>query len=143
MPPPSMQAEADRTRRGSTRRGNRRAVANAGGAELPPRLAKRARLAPRLPTDRLRRERAAAISATVAPAEINSGSAGDGLRDVRARSNSAVAAGPGAPVFASGGSGAPNAVGRGQRGTATAKGEGVGAAKEEGAGRAGFRGNNF
>ena len=135
-----MQAEADRTRRGSTRRGNRRAVANAGGAELPPRLAKRARLARRLPTDWLRRERAAAISATVAPAEINSGSAGDGLRDVRARSNSAVAAGPGAPVFASGGSGAPNAVGRGQRGTAAAKAKGVDAANEQDVDSDGFCG---
>ena len=62
------------------------------------------------------------------------------MRDVRARANSAVAAGPGAPVFASGGSGAPNAVGRGQRGTAAAKREVVGVAKKEGVGRDGYRG---
>ena len=85
---------------------------------------------------------AAAISATFAPSERkNSGSAGEGLRDVCARANSAVAAGPGEPAFATGGSGAPNSVGRGQRGTAAAKGEDVGAAKEEGGGRSDFRFN--
>ena len=113
MPPPPSQADSDTTGFRGKGRGDRRGGAIAGGEERRPRSSWRT-LARPLPTQALRRARAAATSATSAPEQpCASGGGGDGFRDNRAPPNVGAAARPGGAASAAGGSG-------GERGNADA-----------------------
>ena len=138
MPPPPSQAVSDSTGCRGNGRGDRRAGAIAGVAERRPRSSWRT-LARPLPTQALRRARAAAASATAAPEERGiSGVGGGGFCDDRAPVNVSAAARPGGAAFAAGGS-------RGEHGTADADRAAAGdraAGSDRGAARDGLRGEN-
>ena len=120
MPPPPSQADSDSSGRRGDGRGDRRGCANAGVEEHRPRSSWRT-LARPLPTQALRRARAAETTAMFTPEERGVSSVGrGGFRDDRAAANVSATASTGGAASAAGGS-------RGQHGTADADADRVAA----------------